>query len=171
MFPRRALLVVLGLLLLASGCRFRSAPPGKESTGALAKLPTFETVDGGRVDLRADAGKVVLINRWATWCSPCRDEIPALAELGRVHAAEGLRVYGLSDEESAVQKPVAAKLGADYPLLVESAPLGKPFESSGYVPETYVIARDGRLAEVVLGGRDRRAFEEIIAPLLKEPKP
>lgn len=160
-----AVSLLAALSTLAPACRRSSHPV---PSGALAVLPEFETVDGGRLSLGTEAGNVIVINRWASWCGPCREEVPGLVALLKRHGAEGLRVYGLNDEERDVQVSSARALGITYPLLKDPGSLPKPFEPSGYIPETYLIARDGRLVETILGYHDQAAFAKAIEPLLRE---
>lgn len=160
-----AVSLLAALSTLAPACRRSSAPV---PAGALAVLPEFETIDGGRLSLGTEAGNVIVINRWASWCGPCRQEVPGLMALAKKHGPDGLRIYGLNDEERDVQRASARDLGISYPLLKDPGNLPRPFEPSGYIPETYLIARDGRLVETILGYHDQAAFAKAIEPLLKE---
>src|SRR5581483_6835200 len=81
--------------------------------------PPFETPDiSGTVErLNDQNGKVILINRWATWCTPCRNEMPKLDQLYRARKSQGLVVFGLSDEDTARQRKFLSQVSVSYPLL------------------------------------------------------
>jgi thiol-disulfide isomerase/thioredoxin len=163
-------LLVLALLPFAASCRRVEHRPSPKNV--LVKIPLLESVDGRRVDIPKEGeGKVVVLNRWATWCGPCRMEIPSLVALGRKYRGAGLLVYGLSDEDPALQREKGRALGVDYPLLRDPAKMPPPFEAGSYIPQTFVIGRDGRLAQLVDGAREERELEAMIVPLLKEGAP
>ncbi len=162
-----SVLVAAAFLFGAAGCGRGPTLSGSKDD-ALGKLPIFENLDGGKVDLGAERGKVIVINRWASWCGPCRQEIPGLLKLRKKYGERGVVVYGLDDEDADTQKSAARGLDIDYPLLKDPGTLKAPFVSSGYIPETFVLARDGRLAATLLGYQDEGEFEKAVAPLLEE---
>jgi thiol-disulfide isomerase/thioredoxin len=179
--PRRpALLAVAGLiavLLLAGPHPAAAAPQGLVSLGerpaapALA-LPEDETNQVHRLsDLR---GKVVLVNFWATWCPPCRKELPSMERLWRLLKGEGLVVLGVNVDESS-DEIYAFTAGMEtpptFPLLRdEGARVAQAWPVKG-LPTTYVVDNKGRIALGAVGGRefDSPAIVEQIRGLLREP--
>lgn len=153
--PSAALLLVL---LAAAACR-------KGPDSASDRLPTYRAVDGTEVDLDAHRGKVLLVNRWASWCGPCRSEIPDLVELRRRHAEQGFELFGLNDEPPDVQKDAAKRFGIDYPLLVERA-ASPAFPSSGAIPESFLVDRDGKVVDSLVGAQSLEELERHLRPLL-----
>lgn len=113
--------------------------------------------DGGEQTLSDLRGKVVLVNLWATWCPPCRAELPVLNRLQEYHRANGLVVLTLSDEERAGVAPVLAKLAP--------GTLNGYVESFGWLdirkfrPFSLVIDRDGVLRDFVFGSQDYSVFD------------
>jgi len=130
------------------------------------KVPVLDlpTVDGGRFDLKKERGKWVVVNFWATWCAPCRKEMPELSELHE--AGDNVRVVGLAFEETEL-KEIQAFLKqhpVSYPIaLVDVYDPPKDFESPRGLPTTYLIAPDGHIAERFLGPVTRAQLEQAIA--------
>ena len=112
--------------------------------------PPFETADlaGTTHRLGDEKGKVVLINRWATWCGPCRIEMPELEQLYKDRKDQGLVVFGLSDEAAAIQQRFLAKVPVSYPMLTMSSGVPDFYRDIARYPATYLIDRDGRLQPV-----------------------
>ncbi|MGH7721088.1 MAG: TlpA disulfide reductase family protein [Gemmatimonadaceae bacterium] len=141
----RGVAVAAALLTLGCTADERAAAP---AVGAPA--PQYQTVsiDGDSVSLYGLRGKVVLLNIWATWCHPCRDELPVLQALHERHAAQGLELIGVSvdarGEESKV-RDFAASFGLTYPLWLDpDERVSRTFLAIG-VPASYLIGRDGTL--------------------------
>ena len=143
-----ALVVLCGLEATGSqGVLDRSWIPAGERphldlSGSLA------TLDGERVSLQGLKGKALLINAWATWCGPCRLEMPYLADLHRRLSKEGLAIAAVSWEDPGAVRTFLEETGADYPFLLLSDPdriLQGRFQVIG-LPTTLVVDARGRLA-------------------------
>lgn len=103
-------------------------------------------------------GKVVLINFWATWCPPCRKEMPDLEQLSKEFAAQGLVILAFSDETEERVKPFLAKQGITYPVLIDKdSALHKAFRVEG-IPKSFVFNREGKLSDVAIDMRTRGQF-------------
>ncbi|MEX0599457.1 MAG: TlpA disulfide reductase family protein, partial [Rhodothermales bacterium] len=144
----------------------------QEELGAPAPDFTFthvETQETGRLsDYR---GRVVLINWWATWCAPCLEELPALNELQRKYADQGLTVLTISDESRATlvdfENDLPLETVAGY--VVGDADLPDPFRRTLQIrPTSYVIDRDGIIRDFVLGAQDLPTFERMISPYIRQ---
>ncbi len=109
--------------------------------------PEIETVDltGKLHKLSEYRGRVVLLNIWATWCGPCRKEIPELQRLYEDKAAEGLVVLGLSMEDPETQRPFVEELGISYPLLTTDGEIPDLFSTVARYPSNFLIDRKGEL--------------------------
>jgi cytochrome c biogenesis protein CcmG, thiol:disulfide interchange protein DsbE len=142
--PLIALLAPLGLLAILASCQ---ASEGAEA-GALAPAFAATDLDGRLVSLSDYHGDVVMLNIWATWCLPCRREMPALDRLHREQAGEGLRVVGVSIDAAASRPEIDRFLEQhDITFQVLHDPDQRAlatFETTG-VPETFLIGRDGRV--------------------------
>ena len=109
--------------------------------------PLFETTDveGNSYRLSDQKGKVVLVNRWATWCGPCLVEMPELEQLYRERREQGLVILGLSDQEIAAQKRFLQKTPVTYPMLTMSSGVPGFYRDVAKFPASFLIDRDGRL--------------------------
>lgn len=133
----RTLLFCFGLLWLSAS----SAAPG---VGDAAPTLQGTTLDGKPFDLAALKGKVVVLNLWATWCGPCREEMPALDGFATQYAARGVVVVGLDEDEAKdsaeVQKVMAA---FHYPALMAVSAVSDDFHQPRVLPMTYIIDAQG----------------------------
>lgn len=132
--------------------------------------PDFELslVNGGKVKLRDLRGQVVILNFWATWCVPCRTELPLLDRYAQLREKHGLKVYAVATEDS-VPPYLMKKLFA----VLHMSPVKKmrgPYEFTA-VPTNYIIDRSGRLRYKVAGAMDLAALNREVGPLLAEPAP
>ncbi len=174
---KHAGLLMLALTMTSRACPSRSqqakpaVPSHDETTIAHPLAPGFSLTDlsGGRVDLSAYRGKVVLLNFWATWCSPCRIEIPQFIELQNKYRGKGLRIVGISLDDD--DKPVRAfyrQLRMNYPVAIGDAALAERFGGILGLPVSFVIGCDGRIYARHTGLADTSVIEQDIVPLLQQ---
>jgi cytochrome c biogenesis protein CcmG/thiol:disulfide interchange protein DsbE len=130
---------------------------------------TLKDMNGADVTLSDYKGKVILINFWATWCGPCKVEIPGFVELQQKYGSQGLVILGLSvDDPPEKIKPFAADYKINYPLLVG---LGRDdfqeeFAPVWGIPASFIVARDGTLCHRLVGYAAKEDFENAIRALL-----
>jgi peroxiredoxin len=111
-------------------------------------------------DLR---GKVVLVNFWATWCPPCRKEMPDLETLCNRFGPQGLVILGISDEDAATVSPFISKQGTTYPILLDPGrKVNELFQIDG-IPKTFIYGRDGKLVAQSIDMRTQKQFLEMLA--------
>jgi len=151
---------VVGPILLQSG-----------SGAAELQAAALPDLEGRTRSVSEWQGKVVLCNFWATWCPPCREEIPLLVDLRRKYASHGLEVVGIAVDNAAKVKEFASKYAIDYPILIADASgldlvrkLGNP---SGGLPFTVTLDRKGALVHRKLGLLRRSELEPRIKELLE----
>jgi thiol-disulfide isomerase/thioredoxin len=139
-------------------------------SGQETKAPQLELRDvyGRIVRLSDYKGKVVLINFWATWCPPCRAEMPDLIRLQREHAKQGLQIIGITypPQTKARVRRFARSLKVNYPIVLGTRQIKARFSSDETLPLTVVINRDGTVNEIISGILLREEFDEKIKPLL-----
>lgn len=132
--------------------------------------PDFELVrlDGGTFSLRAQRGRVVLVNFWATWCEPCRDEMPDLQQLWEAYRNDGLLVVGVSLDagDRSLIEEFHQTFPVEYPLLLHGRAVAAQYGADHFVPSTFVIGRDGRILDRNVGAITRESFEDRIEALL-----
>jgi cytochrome c biogenesis protein CcmG, thiol:disulfide interchange protein DsbE len=165
---RGALVLVAALLSVANPPIIRAAPP---AIGRAAPPLIVPELDGHRFDLARLHGKVVLINFWATWCSPCRSEMPTLNALYRRYRARGLVLLGLSIDEAPDAGRVREVMQRlSYPGALASAAQVNGFGEPIAVPVTYVIDSHGiiraQLQAEGPAGVSRQALQAAVLPLL-----
>jgi cytochrome c-type biogenesis protein len=130
----------------------------------------FQTLAGKPFRLSELRGNVVMLNFWATYCIPCREEIPALNSLQHDLGEKGLKILGanLIDDADAVNAYQKAVRRFDYEVLLGSDAAKSTF-AQAQLPTTYIIDRDGRIREKIIGARDRAGWEAAVKPLLDQP--
>ena len=169
----RLVIVFFGFLAL-SGTGFvsniaaqkRKTPP----TAASKPLPdlSLPAVNGEQWSLHKQRGKIVLLNFWATWCAPCRTEVPYLVRLSNKYKASGLAVAGVTvDSENTVQiNGFIKEFKIDYPILL-TVP-GSALARQKAVPMSLLIDRNGALVKKYVGAVKESVFENDVKSLLKK---
>jgi cytochrome c biogenesis protein CcmG/thiol:disulfide interchange protein DsbE len=130
---------------------------------------TLKDLQGRDVSLRDYRGKVLLINYWATWCIPCKVEIPGFLDLYQRFGDRGLEVVGIGvDEPASTMAPYAAQMKIGYPLLVgrDRKDALEAFGPLVGVPTTVVVGRDGNLCQRYVGFTRKATFENLLQRLL-----
>jgi peroxiredoxin len=157
---------IAGLMMLA----LASAAVAKDpKVGQPA--PEFELtlIDGSKVKLSELRGNVVVLNYWATWCVPCKQELPLLDRYYRLQKSHGLRVFAITTEDSASLRELKDVFRI---LEIPSARrLRGPYRPEGGVPTNFVIDKAGRLRLAQAGAFDLDALNALLVPLLNEPAP
>jgi peroxiredoxin len=132
---------------------------------------TLRTMGGPNLRLQEQRGQVVLVNFWATWCGPCRQEIPHLNRLHEKYRASGFQVLGINiDDDARAATELATRLGVKFPVLLDTDKKASRLYDMSAMPATVVIDRDGRVRYIHRGYRDgfEKTYEQQIRELLKE---
>lgn len=142
------------------------------AVGAPAPSIALTALDGHRYELSALRGKVVILTFWATWCAPCREELPLLSDYAKRHAADGLVVLGFSlDTPDKVDEVRAVAQRLSFPVGLLADPHVAGYGRIWHLPVNFTIDRTGRLADN--GWKDpdpvwtRERLERIVTPLLE----
>jgi len=148
-----------------------SAPPVDAMNGSnTASAPNWELkdLDGKTVRSSDFKGKVVVLDFWATWCGPCRAEIPGFVALQKKYAPQGLVVVGASADEggAATVKPFTQKLGVNYPVVLADEKVQQAIGGIEAIPTTFIIDSPGRVVKKHSGFANKDEFEQEIKPLL-----
>lgn len=128
--------------------------------------PQFTDLAGNPVDFDDYRGRVVFINYWATWCHPCREEVPELNRFARDHAATAA-VVGVNYDSLAQKRLAAAvaKMGIRYTVVQPDPAAALGFERPRALPVTYVLNPDGRLADTLAGAQTEKSLQAVMARL------
>lgn len=151
--------------------------PGMGSPGGSAPDFSLRTLQDANASLSQYKGKVVLVNFWATWCDPCREEIPWLIELQEKYGPRGLVVLGVAmdDEGKSVVAPYVEKerftvggkpVSMNYPILIGTEEVAQKYGGLIGFPTSYLVGRDGRIAKRIIGQFHYEEMDQAIQPLL-----
>ena len=150
----------------------RAAINSPDSITTPIAAPDFalQDVDGTVHHLSDYRGKVVMLNFWATWCPPCRKEIPEFADLQKQFGTQGIQFVGiaLDDEGLAKVKPWLANHPVSYPILLPDAKVAGSYGEMSSIPVTFVIDRKGMIRSSFTGWRPDTVVEAMFKPLLAE---
>ncbi len=175
---RLSLLAVTAVLL---GCFMQSCTGGPQSVKAASVKPdkerkdapdfSLKDADGKVVHLSDYKGKVVLLDFWATWCGPCKIEIPWFMEMQRKNKDKGFEVLGIAmdDEGWEAVKPFLSDLGVNYRVVIGSDSTAEMYGGVDALPTTFLIDRTGKIAAVHVGLTSKKDFEDGVQELLKAP--
>jgi peroxiredoxin len=162
--------IVLAVIVAVAGyylfgrseSRARSAlqpalPPG-ELAGA-APAFTLTDLSGKSVSLSDFRGKVVVLDFWATWCPPCRREIPDFIDLQKKFGSQGLEIVGIALDEPDKVQAFARQNGMNYPVLLGSDEISMKYGGIEGIPTTFIIDKSGRIVNRFEGFQPREVFE------------
>jgi peroxiredoxin len=144
-----------------------SISPGK-LPGIAAPDFSLPTTTGQTMKLSDLQGKAVLLNFWATWCEPCKVEMPWFVDLQKKYGPQGLQVIGVAMDDAS-PKDIAAfaqKMGVNYPILIGKEEVGAEYGGLEYLPSTFYISRDGKVIEHAFGLVSRSEIEANIEKAL-----
>ncbi len=128
---------------------------------------TLESLDGQTVSLSDYSGRPVIVNFWASWCVPCREEFPLLRDVRRQHAENGLEVLGIvHDDGPNAAREFATGYGADWPLLMDPSDTAWQAYGGQLVPVTFYVDRDGIVQAVSFGPPPADALDAQLAKIL-----
>lgn len=160
-------LTVAVMAMLASG-KFldKSRKPGSmHLIGDVKGIPAPDfsllTLDGKKVKLSDYRGKAVLLNFWATWCPPCKVEMPWFVDLQKQYGNDGLVVLGVAmdDSEPGTIAKFASEMGVNYPVLLGTDKVSDDYGDVQYLPTTFFIGRNGAIVDKLTGLLDRSDIE------------
>ncbi|MSU51600.1 MAG: TlpA family protein disulfide reductase [Opitutus sp.] len=179
----RAVSVVALMLGMAACSRNQESPNPKPKMTAEAAVPVgalpkigpapawkLQDVNGQVLSSEQFKGKVVVLDFWATWCGPCRMEIPGYVELTRKYGKDGLVIIGVSVDQGGpeVVKPFSAKMGVNYPIVMANEQVKAAFGGIEAIPTTFIIDRAGVVRHKKVGAEETAEYEQKILAVLKE---
>ena len=186
---RLSFLFLVSFLFLLSGCAKKSgSESGKAAPAADAatnvsevtsverrgdKAPNFGWRDasGKSIDFAATSGKVNLVNFWATWCGPCKHELPDLIALSKEYESRGVKIIGVSaDVGTDVLGDVGSFVkdaGIPYQVVIANDELKEAFGNVNMLPTSFIIDKEGNILKTVIGAQSKASFAALIDEHLK----
>jgi thiol-disulfide isomerase/thioredoxin len=147
-----------------------SSPARGQLIGSLA--PDFElpTLDGKNLKLSDLRGKGVLLNFWATYCGPCKIEMPWFVELQKEYGPQGFQIIGVAMDDASNEDiaKFVKEMGVNYPILIGKESVGQSYGGVGVLPTTFFVDRDGKLIAREFGLQSRSVFVDHIKQALSQ---
>jgi thiol-disulfide isomerase/thioredoxin len=171
-----AVFVIVAGLSAAGGVAYHLRSPesgaGKDAAAVVERVLAAPLADikGGVSSIGQWRGRVLVVNYWATWCAPCREEIPIFVRMQERYGEQGLQFVGIAIDQPAKVSEFAAEFRVNYPLLIAGTDslelLRQAGNRAGVLPYTLVIDRKGNLVSREPGGLKEARLESLIQPLL-----
>ena len=163
--------VAVSALVLIGGAAYliASRNEGREAAQTAVPAPdfTYPDLSGKPTALSSYRGKVVLLDFWATWCVPCREETPHFVELQKKYGDRGLQIIGVSMDDSADPvRPFYQQFRMNYPVVMGTAKTGEQYGGVLGLPIAFLIDPEGRIVKKHIGATDTNVIEKEIVGLL-----
>jgi cytochrome c-type biogenesis protein len=162
--------VVAGMLFAGFHMAHRAvAAQPRMAQATLAPDFTLESLDGKSMKLSDLRGKAVLLNFWATWCGPCKIEMPWFVELQKQYGDQGFQIVGVAMDDASKDEiaKFAKDMGVNYPILIGKEAVGDQYGGVPALPESFFIGRDGKLVDKIIGLKGKSEIEDAIKETLK----
>ena len=165
-----AAMLIGGQYLAHRGERSGTVAAGGPKPGTAAPDFALQSLDGKTVHLSDFRGKAVLLNFWATWCTPCRLEMPWFVELEKQYGPQGLQVVGVAMDDAGPDKiaKFAKDMGVNYPVLLGKESVGDEYGGLEYLPTSFYLDREGKVVQRVFGLRSRSDIEDWVKEALSK---
>jgi len=136
--------------------------------GDVAPDFTLQSLEGKSVHLSDYRGKAVLLNFWATWCAPCKIEMPWFVELQKEYGPEGLQIVGVAMDDASPKEiaDFAKDMGVNYPVLIGKESVGDAYGGVQFLPESFYIDRNGKVLDKAFGLKGRGEIEDDIKKII-----
>ncbi|MBO0912340.1 MAG: TlpA family protein disulfide reductase [Acidobacteria bacterium] len=164
--------LVISIMLVFGIQRARHSPASTISASKLEGQPApdfaLQSLDGKTMKLSDFRGKAVLLNFWATYCEPCKVEMPWFVDFEKKYGSQGFEVLGVAMDDASPSEisSFAQKLGVNYPVLIGKEEVGTQYGGLEFLPSTFYISRDGKILEHVFGLVSRSEIESNIQKAL-----
>lgn len=162
-----ALMLVFGFKLARRSSRSTSVSDAQMKSG-IAPDFTLQSLEGKTVRLSDFRGKPVVLNFWATWCGPCKIEMPWFVDLQKQYGPAGLQFLGVAMDDASTKDiaEFAESMKVNYPILIGKDTVGDAYGGVQFLPETFFIDREGKVVDKVFGLKGRGEIEDAIKKIL-----
>jgi thiol-disulfide isomerase/thioredoxin len=161
---------VVALMLYFAVHQARRSGAGSARIGQSSVAPDFslESLDGPTMRLSDFRGKAVLLNFWATWCGPCKIEMPWFVDLQKQYGPQGFQIVGVAMDDASKQDiaKFAKDMGVNYPILIGKEAVGDAYGGVPGLPESFFIGRDGKIVDKIIGLEGKAEIEKAIKKAL-----
>jgi thiol-disulfide isomerase/thioredoxin len=173
-FVKRDPFVIIGValvvaLMLVFGFKLAKRPSGvgQMQNGAAPDF-TLESLDGKPVRLSDYRGKPVVLNFWATWCGPCKIEMPWFVDFQKQYGPAGVQFLGVAMDDAKTEDiaEFAKSMKVNYPILIGKESVGDAYGGVQFLPETFYIDRNGKIVDKAFGLKGRREIEDDIKKIM-----
>ena len=166
---------IIVALLLFIGFRAARHPNAAASEsldvkGKLAPDFTLDSLNGKPVTLSSFRGQAVLLNFWATWCGPCKIEMPWFIELQKQYGPKGLQIVGVAMDDASKEDidKFVKEMGVNYPILIGKEAVGQDYGGVNVLPTSFFLDRDGKIVAREFGLQSRSVFVDHIEQALRQ---
>lgn len=171
---RNPLALIVVIFVVAFGLYFgyhharRPGPTPRIIKSAPAPDFALVSLDGRTMRLSDFRGKAVLLNFWATWCGPCKIEMPWFVDLQKQYGSQGLQIVGVAMDDASKEDiaKFAKDMGVNYPILIGKESVGDEYGGVPALPESFFIGRDGKIVDKIVGLEGKADIEEAIKKAL-----
>jgi peroxiredoxin len=159
-----AFVVALGLYVGYHKARREGGASAPLTQSSVAPDFSLESLDGKTMRLSDLRGKAVLLNFWATWCGPCKIEMPWFVDLQNQYGSQGLQIVGVAMDDASKEDigKFAKDMGVNYPILIGKDSVGDQYGGVPALPETFLISRDGKIVDKIIGLKGKAEIEDAI---------
>jgi peroxiredoxin len=165
--------VVAAMLFVGFHAARRSGDGSSDSLDVAGKPApdfTLQSLDGKNVQLSSYKGQAVLLNFWATWCGPCKIEMPWFVELQKEYGPQGLQIVGVAMDDASTEDitKFVKEMGVNYTILLGKEAVGQEYGGVNVLPTTFFIDRDGKIVAREFGLQSRSLFVDNIKKALSQ---